>query len=239
MSRTGKINYQTYVGLSGGLLERISDYFAVKVRKKIYAQFILPFAPPHAKFKVLDVGATNDETLNSSNVWHSLLPATVDFFVCSDQLPSVNFESHSRGKWCVSSAIKMPFPDKEFHLVISSATLEHVGNRDNQKLMISEITRVCKSNFIVATPNRWHPIEFHTRLPLIHYLPVTLWRKVIKTIGMDYLAEEKNLNLLSRRETENLIESLSSDLLGWKLEVKSIRFLGFVSHLIICGQYRG
>lgn len=234
-----KFNYQTYVYFSGGLLERVSDYFAINVRKKIYEQFISQLAAPGSSFKVLDVGATNDETLNSSNIWHSLLPPTIDFYICSDQLPAQNFLGTSRAKWFVTSATKMPFPDKEFHLVVSSATLEHVGNRDNQIMMIAEIMRVCKSNFVVATPNRYHPIEFHTRLPLIHYFPVNLWRKIIKSLGMGYLADEKNLNLLSRREISKIIEAQSPDSLGWKLEIQTVKFLGFVSHLVICGQYQG
>ena len=34
-----------------------------------------------------------------------------------------------------------------------------------------------------ATPNRWFPIEFHTLLPLVHWLPPEHFRKLLVLTG--------------------------------------------------------
>ena len=37
--------------------------------------------------------------------------------------------------------------------------------------LIAECSRVAKRMVFLTTPNRWFPIEVHTALPLIHWLP--------------------------------------------------------------------
>ena len=48
--------------------------------------------------------------------------------------------------------------------------IEHVGARPEQQRFVDELLRVARRAF-VTTPNRWFPIEVHTRLPLVHWLP--------------------------------------------------------------------
>ena len=48
--------------------------------------------------------------------------------------------------------------------------IEHVGDVDRQRLFVAEALRVGRRVFL-TTPNRWFPIEVHTRLPLVHWLP--------------------------------------------------------------------
>ena len=43
-------------------------------------------------------------------------------------------------------------------LVISNATIEHVGGVLNQKKMIENIIKLTKKIFVITTPNRFHPI---------------------------------------------------------------------------------
>jgi hypothetical protein len=70
----------------------------------------------------------------------------------------------------------LPFRDREFDVVHSNAVVEHVGPRDEQKRFVAELTRVAASGF-VTTPNRWFPIESHSRLPVVHWLPLPIaWR---------------------------------------------------------------
>ena len=49
-------------------------------------------------------------------------------------------------------------------LVISSAVIEHVGSFDNQRKMIQNMIRLSKKYIVLTTPNKFHPIEFHTKL---------------------------------------------------------------------------
>ena len=55
-------------------------------------------------------------------------------------------------------------------VVFSNAVIEHVGGREEQRRFVAEALRVGRRAF-VTTPNRWFPIEVHTRLPLVHWLP--------------------------------------------------------------------
>ena len=71
------------------------------------------------------------------------------------------------------NALELPFEDGAFDVVFSNAVIEHVGPRDAQRRFVDEALRVAPRAF-VTTPNRWFPIEVHTRLPLVHWLPVGL-----------------------------------------------------------------
>src|SRR5579871_32458 len=65
----------------------------------------------------------------------------------------------------------LPFADGAFELGFSNAVVEHVaGGREGQRQFISELCRVAGRVF-VTTPNRWFPVDPHTLLPLVHWLP--------------------------------------------------------------------
>ena len=65
----------------------------------------------------------------------------------------------------------LPFADGEFDLGFSNAVVEHVaGGREGQRRFVHELCRVSGSVF-VTTPNRWFPLEVHTLLPFVHWLP--------------------------------------------------------------------
>jgi len=65
---------------------------------------------------------------------------------------------------------ELPFADGEFDVGFSNAVVEHLGDRDSQEAFIRELCRVARSVF-VATPNRWFPLDPHTLLPFVHWLP--------------------------------------------------------------------
>jgi hypothetical protein len=65
---------------------------------------------------------------------------------------------------------ELPFADEEFDIAFSNAVVEHVGGRDDQRRFVHELCRVGRRVF-VTTPNRSFPIEVHTLLPLVHWLP--------------------------------------------------------------------
>jgi SAM-dependent methyltransferase len=67
-------------------------------------------------------------------------------------------------------ACALPFRDGAFDIVFSNAVVEHVGGHDRQRAFVREAQRVGRRVFI-TTPNRWFPIEVHTGLPLVHWLP--------------------------------------------------------------------
>lgn len=64
----------------------------------------------------------------------------------------------------------LPFADKQFDVYFSNAVIEHVGREDQQRAFVTEAVRVAERVFI-TTPNKLFPVEVHTRLPLVHWLP--------------------------------------------------------------------
>ena len=65
----------------------------------------------------------------------------------------------------------LPFADGEFDLCFSNAVVEHVaGGRPEQRRFVEELCRVAGRVF-VTTPNRWFPVDPHSLLPFVHWLP--------------------------------------------------------------------
>jgi len=79
-------------------------------------------------------------------------------------------------KFKQGNALSTPFADNSFELVFSSAVIEHVGSLENQNQFIKELVRISKKYVFITTPNRYYPIEFHTILPIIHWLPKKIHR---------------------------------------------------------------
>jgi hypothetical protein len=98
----------------------------------------------------------------------------------------------------------LPFANREFDLALSFAVLEHVGSREQQERFLGELARVSDA-FIAYTPYRYFPVEMHTLLPFIHWLPVGTYRALWRRLGLRFWAEESNLNLLSIRTVRPLL----------------------------------
>jgi SAM-dependent methyltransferase len=97
-------------------------------------------------------------------------------------------------------ACALPFEDGAFDIVFSNAVIEHVGGRDRQRQLVTEAIRVGRRVFI-TTPNRRFPVEVHTRLPLVHWLPDALSHRAYDLTGREIGAE---VDLLTRRSFAQL-----------------------------------
>ena len=111
----------------------------------------------------------------------------------------------------------------------SNATIEHVGSYQNQISLIRETFRVSKKYVFIQTPNRFYPIDFHTTLPLIHWLPKNIHRKILKFFGLNFYASEENLNLLSENDLKNICEELNLK----KFKIIKHKLLFLTSNLIL------
>ena len=49
---------------------------------------------------------------------------------------------------------------------------------------VAILLNLSKKYFIIMTPNRFHPLEFHTKIPIIHWLPKKIHRKILKFLGL-------------------------------------------------------
>lgn len=115
-----------------------------------------------------------------------------------------------------------PFQDNSFDIGWSSAVIEHVGDREKQLFFIKELLRTCKTIFF-TTPNIWFPVEVHTRIFFLHWLPRRLFEKYLRLVGKSW-ATGDYMHLLSKKE----IISLCSEAGATKITIHGNRILGFV-----------
>jgi hypothetical protein len=180
------------------IANRVSHYN----RERKWRTFLECFAPDE-ETTILDVGFTNTESSPHANYLERRYPYPErltalgvegsDAF--SKSYPAVRAVNYDGGIF--------PFGDAEFDISWSNATLEHVGGRSNQLLFLKELIRVSRRGF-VTTPNRYFPIEVHSRLPLVHYLPKSYYDRILVAVGKGYIGGD-NLHLLSRRQFHNLL----------------------------------
>ena len=72
-----------------------------------------------------------------------------------------------------------------------------MGSAEKQARFIAELWRVSRKGVFATTPNRWFPVEFHTTLPLVHWLPTGVHRPIFRALGREFFADEDNLNLMT------------------------------------------
>ena len=182
----------------------------------------------------LDVGTTEENELKSSNFFLKKLDNVQIKKSISDQ----NIKIGSLTNF-LKKSITSEFSNKEIlsfksDLVISSATIEHVGNFNNQKKMIENIIKLTNKIFLITTPNRFFPIDFHTKIPFIHMLPKVLHRKILKLLGLKEYAKEENLNLLESLTLKKLINAQKNK--KFQIKIFKIKLFGLTSNLLILGK---
>jgi len=180
----GKINLARRI--SALARRRVCDLFMEKMR-------------PAPADRILDIGATEDVGVESNML--EQLYAYRDKITCLSLTDGKSILAHYPGVHHVqtSSGVALPFERNAFDIVYCNAVLEHVGSRERQKEFIAEMCRVAPRRFL-AVPNPGFPVEHHTALPLIHYLPLTWFRKLLRGTRYDVWSHEDNLNYVSARE---------------------------------------
>jgi SAM-dependent methyltransferase len=185
---------------------------------------------PGPETSVLDVGVTSDERFRESNYFEQMYPfpqnitcvGTEDGSHLALRYPGLVYRQ-------VRSGDELPFRDAEFDVVFSNAVLEHVGSRAAQAAFVRELCRVSRS-FFVTTPNRWFPFEHHTGLPLLHYLPASFFRALLRRTPYRHWADESNLNILTARELASFFPPEAD------VEIRSVRLGGLPSNLAAFGS---
>jgi len=179
----------------------------------------------------LDIGTTSDDKNASSNIIIKNIKNIDNFKCISDQMVNSDFFNKKLKK-----SITEEFSENELYefssdLVISNATIEHVGGELKQKKMIENIIKLTKKIFIITTPNRFYPVELHTKIPLIHWLPKATYRMILKFLGLSFYANEENLNLLSANELKKMLNNQKI-----KYEMKFLKLMFLKSNIIIIGK---
>jgi SAM-dependent methyltransferase len=180
------------------------DTVSLRSRKK-KLRLLLDELQPTAETTVLDVGA--DELGFGEGDGCGTLNFLEEMYPWPERITALGLHEgegfrarYPRIQYVQGDACALPFGDGEFDIVFSNAVVEHVGDRDRQRALVSEAVRVGRRVFI-TTPNRWFPVEVHTRLPFVHWLPDALSHPVYRALGKDFATENR---LLSGRELASL-----------------------------------
>jgi hypothetical protein len=70
--------------------------------------------------------------------------------------------------------------------------------------VVQECRRVARKSIFLTTSNRWFPMEFDTVLPLVHWLPISVFGGLMRISGRSFFAEESNLNLMDARDLRSI-----------------------------------
>ena len=139
-------------------------------------RLFLELMRPTPETRVVDVGVSDSGfglgrgAEATHNFFEALYPWPTQITAVSTQYLD-RFQQAFPDVRCVrADGRDLPFGDREFDVAFSNAVVEHVGGRDDQRRFVHELCRVTRRAF-VTTPNRWFPIEVHTLLPLVHWLP--------------------------------------------------------------------
>lgn len=146
--------------------------------------------------RVLDVGVSDEVTVES-NMLEQVYPHRANLTCASLSDGAAILHTYPGVRHThITPHQPLPFADGSFDIVYSNAVLEHAGSAGQQRFFLSELCRVARRRF-VAVPNRLFPVEHHTCLPLVHWLPKPTFRQLLRGTRYDIWSHEENLNYVS------------------------------------------
>lgn len=170
-----------------GLRTRVAEPIALRARARRRALF-LELMRPDGDEEIVDVGCGRTGL------------ATLDVPGRITGVDRVDRPDYPGAAFVQADACELPLADGSFEIAYSSSLIEHLP-RDDQARVAAELLRVGRRLF-VQTPNRWFPVEPHALLPLVHWLPRPLGRRLWRfgVTGDDV----DSVSLLSARDLRRL-----------------------------------
>ena len=154
------------------MLRRVASRVSMRSRKR-KLQLFLDLLQPGPETTVVDVGVTDAPFGSGStdNFFEALYPWPVRITAVGRTELDRFSAAFPQIRAVRAVGRDLPFADAEFDLAFSNAVVEHVaGGREGQRQFVHELCRVSRRVF-VTTPNRHFPLEVHTLLPFVHWLP--------------------------------------------------------------------
>jgi ubiquinone/menaquinone biosynthesis C-methylase UbiE len=203
-------------------------------RRKMFARFI-EATGVNAEDTILDIGATSDQSYEHSNYFEAWYPHKLRVTAAGIDDASHVESLYPGVRFVRANGIELPFATETFDYVHSNAVLEHVGSRDRQGQFLRETWRVARKGIFVTTPNRAFPVELHTTIPLLHWLPNSFFRATLKAFGQDFFAREENLNLLTRRSLGRVAHGAEI----YSFRISAVTLMGIASNLLLIAKKEG
>ena len=154
------------------MLRRVASRVSMRSRER-KLQLFLELLDPGPATTVVDVGVTDAPfgAGSTDNFFEALYPWPGQITAVGHTELERFSAAFPQVRVVQADGRDLPFDDAEFDVAFSNAVVEHVaGGRDGQRRFVHELCRVGRRVF-VTTPNRFFPLEVHTLLPFVHWLP--------------------------------------------------------------------
>ena len=208
------------------LFRRIADKLADKNRRKKYDCFMKHLMPTEDT-SILDVGGSEKEYRVTANILEKIYPYPENITVLGVDQYDEFLRRYSKVKIVTYDGGEFPFKNNQFDLCWCNAVIEHVGNEEQQEYFLNEIKRVSKKAFI-TTPNKHFPVELHTKIILLHFLPKKIFDKILTGTGKSWAAGDY-MHLLSLSTIKRLLRKCNID----KFKIIKNKILGFTVDYVV------
>lgn len=162
----------------GTRLYKERNNLLLELLRKFKTYCVFPCSVSTSEDYLLDVGAYDGLMSASISEIYNLSAICIDLSKTLGSQPQI-------GVFLVADGRSLPFKPNSFSLVTSISLIEHLPEDDRQSFY-NEIKRVLREDgrFILQFPNRYFPIESHSFLPFVGYLP----SKFHKAFSPDFLS---------------------------------------------------
>jgi SAM-dependent methyltransferase len=171
---------------------------------------------PTAETTVIDVGVSDggygEDAYGTANFFEALYPWPERIVAVSTQHLTRFKQAFPQVDSVRADGRSLPFDSGRFDIGFSNAVVEHLPDLDSQRAFVRELCRVSHRVFI-TTPNRWFPIDTHTLVPLVHWLPDdrrdAIYRLLRRTegLGLRLLTPAQLLGLFPSAARPRLLRS--------------------------------
>ncbi len=200
------------------------NWFSGRARQKRATVFRNSFSLD-ANTKILDLGSENGSHIHSVLNGTKVDPKNVYIAdICSEAVNEGN-KLYGYNAATINEGEPLPFPDRFFDILSCSSVIEHITVPKDQVWSLSsgsefkrrslhrqqqfakEIKRLGRQYF-VQTPNKYFPIESHTWLPIVAYIPRPILLPILRlTNRIGVKKTNPDWYLLNENEFSNLFQN--------------------------------
>lgn len=185
---------------------------------------------------ILDFGVAAEKFSIEANFFEKLFPNKKLITAASiENAAYLEEEYHGMKFVLLEEGRPLPFSEGQFDWTFSHAVIEHIVSDEARESLLTDIGKVSKRGIFLTTPNKFFPVEVHTRVPLLHFAFPNLFYKLCDKKVLSQFYNSKNLRLLGKQEFSIL---LKETLPAFYWELYPIRTFGFVSNWVAVGLRR-
>lgn len=184
----------------------VVDYSRIQKAKKIIACLEFVMNEKLRNKRILEVGGGSGLiSYEMSKCGNEVICIDLQDAKVKEATNKYGIQVKNYSNFLIADGTKLPFKSDCFDIIVCNQVIEHVPKQHQQQL-IDNIYRVLKQKglFYITTPNKIWPIEPHTKLPFLSYLPKKLAGKYIKLAkGIN----EYDVSLLTYNQLKDIVSA--------------------------------